>query len=214
MLTVHGGPTLAAQAGPLLENVWKMEKACEAIDRVIAFITKAASFNKQLVYPLFEKGVGLEVTRPGANGDTWNWQPLMHLGDSKSFVLPLKWKLGDPIGVLRISCGSFTKIDEQLTVLLMVMTTVLEEAISEIEGLTPGDAPPLGSMDMVLAAYEKTRIRAPKLMQDEIMEQMRLFDAMKIFAELRFLGKDVRARAPPAHSSTPGRCATMRDDAA
>ena len=111
--------------------------------------------------------------------------------------MALKWRpcatrlFPEPVGVLRMTCGTFTKIDEQLIVLFMVMSEVIKEAVTEIEGLTPGDAPPLNKMDKVLGAYEAMRMRSPQLMQDEINDQLRIFDASKVFSEIKFLKEEV-----------------------
>ena len=182
---------LCRQAGPLLEHVWKTEQAMVAVNNVMEFLKKATSFNKQLVYVTFKQFEAGDFKRPGANGDVWGWQPLMGLSSDKEFILPLRWKFGDPVGVLRMTCGTFTKIDEQLIVLFMVMSEVIKEAVTEIEGLTPGDAPPLNKMDKVLGAYEAMRMRSPQLMQDEINDQLRIFDASKVFSEIKFLKEEV-----------------------
>ena len=42
-------------AGPLLERVWKQEKAHEAVANVIAFLKQASLDNHQLIYPTFAK---------------------------------------------------------------------------------------------------------------------------------------------------------------
>lgn len=182
--------SFARQAGPLVENVWKMERACDAVANVSNFIKKATTANRQLVYVTFEKALKGNHTRPGGGGDIWNWQPLLYT-TNKDFTLPLRWKFGDPIGVLTVKCGSFTKMDEELLMLLNVMTQVLHEAVTEIEGLVPGDTPPLMTMNLVLDSYEATRMRMPVIMRKEISTQLQIFDALKVFAEIKSIKKDV-----------------------
>lgn len=46
---------VSRSAGPLLERVWKQEKAHEAVANVIAFLKQASLDNHQLIYPTFAK---------------------------------------------------------------------------------------------------------------------------------------------------------------
>ena len=41
------------------------------------------------------------------------------------FELEMKWKLGTPIGVLKVSLGNFTRMDEHLVVLLHTLGDVV-----------------------------------------------------------------------------------------
>lgn len=109
----------ARQAGPLLENVWKLEKACDGVAKVSEFIQKYTTAIHQLVYVTFDKGTLGDTRAPGAAGDVWNWKPLLHT-EGKVFTMPLRWRLGDAIGVLTVQCGSFTEMNEELVVLLKV----------------------------------------------------------------------------------------------
>ena len=111
--------------------------------------------------------------------------------DGKKFEFPVRWSLGDAIGLLTITCGSFTKMDEELLLLLKVLANVLDRTVAEVEDLTPGDTPPLAKMDEVLAAYEERRSQQPILIQEEVASQLKIFDGVKVFGEIRFLGSDV-----------------------
>ena len=111
--------------------------------------------------------------------------------DGKKFEFPVRWSLGDAIGLLTITCGSFTKMDEELLLLLKVLANVLDRTVAEVEDLTPGDTPPLAKMDEVLAAYEERRSQQPILIQEEVASQLKIFDGVKVFGEIRFMGSDV-----------------------
>ena len=65
---------LCNQAGPLLERVWKEEKACEAVEQVMRFIKQSSVSHHQLVYVKFDKGK--EQTRRNADREAWEWQAL------------------------------------------------------------------------------------------------------------------------------------------
>ena len=116
---------------------------------------------------------------------------LLQGADGKKFEFPVRWSLGDAIGLLTITCGSFTKMDEELLLLLKVLANVLDRTVAEVEDLTPGDTPPLAKMDEVLAAYEERRSQQPILIQEEVASQLKIFDGVKVFGEIRFLGSDV-----------------------
>ena len=66
--------TLCNQAGPLLERVWKEEKACEAVGVVTEFIKQSALSHHQLIYAKFEKGAEHGVRN--ADREAWEWQAL------------------------------------------------------------------------------------------------------------------------------------------
>ena len=177
--------SLCRQAGPLIECTWKREKAYHAVLMVSEFIQKAASFSKHLVHVTFEEDAEGRVRPPGSDGDVWNWQPLLNVAKGlQVFELPLRWKYGESIGVMRMDMGTFTNADDTLISLFMVMSAVLRDAITEIEGLTPGDPPPLATKALVLSAYEAMRVRTPELIQKEISAQMKIFDATKVFSEI------------------------------
>jgi len=183
---------LCKQAGPLLEHAWKVEAACEAAENVVNFLKKATSLDRKLVYAQFKKGKAKDMNRPGAHGDIWHWQPMIYASDDKTYEFPLRWRMGDPIGVFSVTCGAFTKMDEQLLLMLKVLSDVLDRAVDTIEDLTPGvDKPPLTTLDVVLSEYEERRKQQPKLMQQEIATQLKIFDAQKVFGEIRFLKSDV-----------------------
>ena len=57
---------------------------------------------------------------------------------------------------------------------------VLKRGIKDIEGLTPGDKPPLGSLNEVFPEYEARRMEQPKEIQMEISNQLKIFDAQKV----------------------------------
>ena len=116
---------------------------------------------------------------------------LLQGADGKKFEFPVRWSLGDAIGLLTITCGSFTKMDEELLLLLKVLANVLDRTVAEVEDLTPGDTPPLAKMDEVLAAYEERRSQQPILIQEEVASQLKIFDGVKVFGEIRFMGSDV-----------------------
>ena len=90
----------------------------------------------------------------GNDEHVWRWQPLQHTdpADAHNFVLCLRWRLGEPIGTLRVSCGTFTEMSEQLITLLHVLAVVLREAVDAIEAMSPGDSPPLFNPHQVPAA--------------------------------------------------------------
>lgn len=148
--------------------------------------------DRKLVYAQFKKGKAKDMNRPGAHGDIWHWQPMIYASDDKTYEFPLRWRMGDPIGVFSVTCGAFTKMDEQLLLMLKVLSDVLDRAVDTIEDLTPGvDKPPLTTLDVVLSEYEERRKQQPKLMQQEIATQLKIFDAQKVFGEIRFLKSDV-----------------------
>lgn len=178
--------TLCRLAGPLLERIWKREKALEAIANVQSFIKSATLDNQQLVYIMFHPEKTSEIKDNTELDRIWHWQPLMHRPNSaKVFELELKWSLGEPIGVLEVSCGTFTEMNEQLIVLLHTTADVLQSAIDCIEGLVPGDTPPLNKASAVLTEFEAQQESVPTLLQAEIRQQLQIFDATKIFSELR-----------------------------
>ena len=176
---------LCRQAGPLLERIWKREKALEAVMNVQSFIKTATLDNQQLVYIQFHKDQA-EFVEQDELKRVWAWQPLMHRPNSaKVFELALKWSLGEPIGVLEVSCGTFTEMNEQLIVLLHTTADVLQCAIQCIEDLIPGDTPPLNTAKTVLREFEAQQSTIPTLLQAEIRQQLQKFDATKIFSELK-----------------------------
>ena len=175
--------TLANTAGPLLERVWKHDKIIEAINNVMQFIKQAAMDQHQLVYPSFE--MDAQYDEKAKNPDAWQWQPLPYHPHSRNkFELELKWSLGVPIGVLTVTLGTFTQMSEQLVVLLHAMAQLLQEAIDEIEPLTPGDTPPLASVQEVLVEYGKLRPQMAEVLETECQSQLRLFEPRAIFTEI------------------------------
>lgn len=173
---------MCRQAGPLLEQVWKMEKARFAIKNVESFIKRYTIEQQVLVYTAFKEGAS--VKRPEHN-DTWGWQPLVHNPNRPDlFELELKWKFGRPIGVFEVSCGNYTMMDANLTVLLHVMGDILTAAVEEIEDLTPGDAAPLPSVVSVLDEFMRVRPEAAKIISREGHQQLGHFNAPGVFSEI------------------------------
>ena len=167
---------MSRQAGPLLERVWKEEKACELIGNVLEFIKQSTMLSHQLVYTSFRKGQHYdESTRLKHAAE---WQPLRHFRSpspqqSAGFEMELKWRLGEPIGLLSVSLGSFTDLSESLVLLLHAMGRLLLEGLAELEQLTPGDTPPLATVQEVLMSYEALRPAIPESLRAELTQQSR-----------------------------------------
>ena len=175
--------SLARLAGPLLERVWKHEKATQAIYSVMDFMKQAALDNHQLIYCHFDERKGRSAA---AKREPWEWQPLDNRPNaSNKWEYAAKWRLGEPIGILTASCGTFTEMSEQLIMLFVAMGAVLDEALSEIQELVPGDSPPLATSQQVLVQYEKIMTQIPTLLQLELQQQLRQsFEANAIFPEI------------------------------
>ena len=107
-------------AGTHIERAWKLGAAEEAISTAEGFIKSSfvAAHPPVLAYVKVEKGAQLP-----RNDDPWQWQPLAYTSpsDSNVFEVQLKWKSGEPIAVLRVTCGTFTKMDEKLVLLLQTV---------------------------------------------------------------------------------------------
>ena len=188
---------MSRQAGPLLERVWKEEKACEAVGNVLEFIKQSTLLSHQLVYTSFRKGQRnhdesthlLKVAGRGRGGGGGGasmiasaWQPLHHFHSPSPqqgarWEIELKWRLGEPIGLLTVTLGSFTDLSESLVLLLHAMGRLLLEAVAEIEELTPGDTPPLATVQEVLVHYEALRPEIPQSLRAELREQSRALGA-------------------------------------
>ena len=194
--------TLGRHAGPLLERIWKKDQMTRATNNVMDFIKTAANSMRKLVYTSFHADQivesstkslvnvlagQLKASSKDVHEAVWHWQPLKHTSpyDFKKFVLTLQWSLGEPIGSLVVSCGTFTDLNEELLVLLHVTAAVLLEALEEIEELTPGNLPPLATTAQVLVAFEKHRPNASQILVDELTDQIQSFDAAAVFSELR-----------------------------
>ena len=78
----------------------------------------------------FDAKAKRDITKPGANGDTWNWEPMVYGTDGKRFDFPVRWSLGDFIGVLTVQTGSFTEMNEGLLLMLKVLADVLDRAVA------------------------------------------------------------------------------------
>jgi hypothetical protein len=176
---------ISRMAGPLLERVWKTEKILEAVGNVVEFIRSACLDSHQLVYVKWKKGETPDFVED-KDERVWLWQPLAHRPRSaKQFELGLKWKLGEPIGTLVVSCGTFTEMNEQMIVLLHTSANILQQSIEVIEDLVPGDAPPLATVQQVMAEYESARDQVAQVLSSEVRRQLQKFDAVRIFAELK-----------------------------
>ena len=197
---------LARQAGPLMERVWKREQAAMAGQYVKEFIKKASNAMKSLVYVKFvmeQEGAGAQDGRKVDSGkeksggelleEAWKWSPLMYSDpdDPTKFVLPLSWKLGESIGTLTVTTGTYTVMNEQLLMLLHTCASLLLEAIEIIEDLTPGTIPPLASEKAVLDAFEAKRVEMPEKLANEIQFQLCSFDPHRVFGELRTFDEKV-----------------------
>lgn len=173
---------MCRQAGPLLEQVWKLERAQEAIRNAVTFVKRYTIEQHVLVYAEFKEGK--LIARP-ERADSWKWQPLVHNPNAPDvFELELKWRGGAPIGVVEVSCGNYTRMDEHLTMLLHVVGDVLLAAVEEIEDLTPGDTAPLKTVVQVLDEFERARNEAPKIILRESHQQLQHFDAVAVFGEI------------------------------
>ena len=226
---------VSRSAGPLLERVWKQEKAYEVVANVISFLKQASLDNHQLIYPKFapvsppcparsqrpraypcvqhrptaESRPPFTLAPPSlpdacrpptsasrpqkkkllslnaASREAWQWQPLAHRpSEATKFEMELKWRLGEPIGVLSVETGTFTEMNEHMVVLLASVAEAVQSALDELEHLIPGDTPPLKSVQEVLRSYDQTQARIPAMLQDEVAQQLRVFDANKIFSEI------------------------------
>ena len=82
--------------------------------------------------------------------------------------------------------------------------------VDEIGTLTPGDHPPLSTMDEVLQAYEKGRVKQPELLQEEIKKQLAIFDSNKVFSELKSIKPEVVDKEVGAASKWQPRPAVLR----
>jgi len=174
--------SLARLAGPLLERLWKHEKATQAVYSVMDYLKQAALDSHQLIYCTFKEKAAPPVAQ---KKEPWEWQPLDNRPNSfNKWEYAVKWRLGEPIGILTVSCGTFTEMNEQLMMVLVAMGCILDQAISEIEDLVPGDTPPLANSQQVLVQYDKVQTRIPILLQLEIQTQLRTFEATAVFAEL------------------------------
>ena len=172
---------MCRQAGPLLEQVWKLERVRVAIRNVMAFVKRYTMEHQQLLYCEFTEDAVIKREKD----DTWDWMPFVHNPNEMSkFELQMKWSLGTPIGVLTVSCGTFTPMDEENVMLLHTMGDVLLNAITVIEGLTPGDPTPLSSVLSVLDAFETCRPECPVILQKEIAHRLEYFEAFKVFSEI------------------------------
>jgi len=104
--------------------------------------------------------------------------------EKDEFVHGLKWRLGKPLGTLHCKCGTYTKLDDSMFTLFKVVADVLDNALDQIEDLTPGDRPPLKNVHEVLAEYERARLEIPAVLNAEIQKQTRIFDATGVFSEI------------------------------
>lgn len=179
---------MCRQAGPLLERVWKLERVRLAANNVCSFIKRFMQEQHQLVYAIFTEGA--TVKRANLKEDPWAWMPFGYQPNSSNKVeVELKWRMGDTIGSIVVTPGSFTKMDEQLTVLLHVMADVLLAAVDAIEDLTPGDASPLATVMACLDEYERARSDAPMVIQKEVQQTMLHFDHQKVMSEIASFDK-------------------------
>ena len=173
---------LAKQAGPLLELVWKEEKAAEAVANIVNFIKSAATQERQLVFVRFIEG----ATPPlESNVDPWRWGPLKgHKLLEKKYSHYLGWSRGHPIGELTVTCGQFTSMDEKLIMLLCAATSMLQRAIEVIEEMTPGDVHPLTSNASVLGEYTAIRPEVSTLLEEQMRMQLATFRHEIFFPEI------------------------------
>ena len=99
---------ISRQAGPLLERVWKHEKMLQAVQNTVSFIKDVSLDMHQLVYVSFKEGATLPKDE---EEEAWKWQPLLyHPHGLEKFEYEVKWKRGESIGVLTVSCGTFTEM--------------------------------------------------------------------------------------------------------
>uniref|UniRef100_A0A7S2MUS6 EF-hand domain-containing protein n=2 Tax=Haptolina brevifila TaxID=156173 RepID=A0A7S2MUS6_9EUKA len=176
----------ARTAGPLLERVWKKEQVSWAVLNTVEWLKNASANASQLVIIKFHENMELQP-RKMYTDDPWRWQPFAWNDpeDAKSFQLPLKWRLGEPIGVVEIQCSTFTDISEQLLIFNHTIGYMLQEAVEVIEGLIPGHPPPLSSQGMVQIAFEERSKQIAPVLERQISQQLAYFDANAIFSELK-----------------------------
>jgi len=176
---------MGRQAGPLMERAWKAEKAREAVLSTIAFVKHITLEMRQLVYVDFKEGKTKTVDPFAAPATVWDWEPLKYqVKGFKKMELELKWRLGEPIGVMELTLGTFTQMDEQLLVLFHTVSALIESAVVDLEHLTPGDTPPLASQQAVLLEYSKARFGVADILQKEMEMQLLTFSPIPIFCEI------------------------------
>lgn len=159
---VSGGPNsapvpdeflqqLCSMAGQIFERTGKLEAVYRMIQNVELFITKQCAAEYKLVYPVFTK----DAVVPKVD-DEWSWQPLMYtkVDNDRVFELQLSWAHGEPIGVLQIELGTFTRMDEHLLAMLHTLAPVLEKGVRDAENLALGMEPPLATINQVMIEYE------------------------------------------------------------
>jgi len=124
---------------------------------------------------------------PGDDSFAWRWQalPFTEVDDPHTFVLPLLWRSGEPVGLLRVSRGPFTMMAEPVLALLHCLALVLRDLVSGVEAISPGEVPPLYSPRRVMMAYEAKRLTTPAILAEGVRAQLAYFQHGKIFSELR-----------------------------
>lgn len=106
----------------------------------------------------------------------WQWQPLLYTApdNEKRFELQLMWKLGEPIGVLSVECGTFTPMDEPLIRLLHLIAPMVQRAVEAIEEMDLGTQHPLASLPDVISEFERTQLDIPRLLSNELSRCVQL----------------------------------------
>jgi len=151
----------------------------------IAFVKHITLEMRQLVYVDFKEGKTKTVDPFAAPATVWDWEPLKYqVKGFKKMELELKWRLGEPIGVMELTLGTFTQMDEQLLVLFHTVAALIDSAVVDLEHLTPGDTPPLASQQAVLLEYSKARFGVADILQKEMEMQLLTFSPIPIFCEI------------------------------
>ena len=78
-----------------------------------------------------------------ANREPWEWQPLANRTAPTKFEMELKWRLGEPVGILSVETGTFTEMDEHMIVLLASIVAMGPELGGETDVLVVAFAAPL-----------------------------------------------------------------------
>lgn len=129
--------SLARHAGPLLERVWKKEQVHCMVGNVMEFIKSFALSMSAMLRVTYEPDATVDFTPViGDDSYVWKWQSFEYTdpNDPSSFVVCLAWRLGEPVGLLRVSCGTFTEMNEQIVTLLHTIAVVLQETVAEVRG--------------------------------------------------------------------------------
>lgn len=161
---------LASRSAQFFERIGKLEAVWRMVRNFSTFVTKQSMGSDRLVYVRFVKSA---TARPYVD---WEWQPLMYHApnNEKRFELALTWKLGEPIGVFSVECGTFTPMDEHLIRLLHLIAPMMLRGVEEIEKMNLGKEAPFSTAQKVLAEFEATQSHIPQILSDEMSKCIKL----------------------------------------